>query len=117
MRPSSARSAATATGTSTRPVSPSSVITVSSIPRRPVMILSTGLKKALRSVSQALISGTNRSNARRAPDASTHRMMELWLTCERADKRVDLAGPHPVEVGHGLCRSSIGGVTANAVQH
>jgi hypothetical protein len=61
----SSRSAATATGSSTRPWSPSSASTVSSIPRRGVMIRSTGLPTALRAVSQALVSATNRSKARR----------------------------------------------------
>jgi hypothetical protein len=65
MRASASRSAAMAIGSSMRSRSPSSVTTVSSIPRRGVMMRSRRPTTPLRAVSQALVSVTKRSKARR----------------------------------------------------
>ena len=82
MRPSSLRLAATATGTSTRSLSPSSVIKVSSIPRRGVRIRSAGPHNSA-ALGQLRI-GTRHEPFERAmsPDPVTDEVLALWLAGE-----------------------------------
>ncbi len=93
-------SATIATGSSTRPASPSRWRTTSSKPRARRTTRATSSTVTLRSREPRAHLGDERLERPRAPDPPAYRVVQLGLAGERLDQRIDLARHQPVEVRH-----------------